>query len=224
MVDGSLKASQTEKKGNDGGEEKTSVDCNEKTSRDDGTLCCSLLISRLFFDVKNNMDLRTLMQAHIQRILSTAKTPSFIGEIICTGVDPGIIPPYIHGMRVVPSDLKEVVAVELDIEYYGGAVLDIETRIEVQELENPDSKYVDAVTPDLIEGFEHYGEQIKLNEQTNQAVDHKDDERRKFEESKSLKGIEQASSTLPKWKSVINSVAKQVSQVPLSLAIRVTTL
>ncbi|XP_076904649.1 uncharacterized protein LOC143560173 [Bidens hawaiensis] len=249
VVVGSLKASQTEKKGNDGGEEKTGVDCNEKMSRDDGTLCCSLLISRLFFDAKNNMDLRTLMQAHIQRILSTAKTPSFVGEIICTGVDPGIIPPYIHGMRVVPSDLKEVVAVELDIEYYGGAVLDIETRIEVHELENPDSKTVDVVTPDLIEGFEHIGEQIKLNEQTNQAVDHKDDERRKLgnsletrfdpthivlylinllfffsEESKTLKGIEQTSSSLPKWKSVINSVAKQVSQVPLSLAIRVTTL
>ncbi|KAL9996502.1 putative synaptotagmin-like mitochondrial-lipid-binding domain-containing protein [Helianthus debilis subsp. tardiflorus] len=244
-VGGSSKLSQTEKKPNEGVEEKviqamipksvpsgsrnlgsqnSDTDSNDKMCRDDGTLCCNLLISRLFFDAKSSVDLRNLMQAHIQRMLSIARTPSFVGEIICTGVNPGVIPPYIHGMRVVPSDLKEVVAMELDIEYYGGAVLDIETRIEMQELENSDSKSVDDVTTDLLEGFEHYGEQIKLNEQTNQAVEHKDDERHKLEETKGFKGNEQTASTLPKWKSVINSVAKQVSQVPLSLAIRVTTL
>ncbi|KAJ0681544.1 putative synaptotagmin-like mitochondrial-lipid-binding domain-containing protein [Helianthus annuus] len=244
-VGGSSKLSQTEKKSNEGVEEKviqamipksvpsgsrnlgsqnSDTDSNDKMCRDDGTLCCNLLISRLFFDAKSSVDLRNLMQAHIQRMLSIARTPSFVGEIICTSVNPGVIPPYIHGMRVVPSDLKEVVAMELDIEYYGGAVLDIETRIEMQELENSDSKSVDDVTTDLLEGFEHYGEQIKLNEQTNQAVEHKDDERHKLEETKSFKGNEQTTSTLPKWKSVINSVAKQVSQVPLSLAIRVTTL
>ncbi|KAJ0835724.1 putative synaptotagmin-like mitochondrial-lipid-binding domain-containing protein [Helianthus annuus] len=208
------------------GSQNSDTDSNDKMCRDDGTLCCNLLISRLFFDAKSSVDLRNLMQAHIQRMLSIARTPSFVGEIICTDVNPGVIPPYIHGMRVVPSDLKEVVAMELDIEYYGGAVLDIETRIEMQELENSDSKSVDDVTTDLLEGFEHYEEQIKLNEQTNQAVELKDDERHKLEETKSFKGNEQtaSTSTLPKWKSVINSVAKQVSQVPLSLAIRVTTL
>ncbi|KAI3706011.1 hypothetical protein L1987_76263 [Smallanthus sonchifolius] len=206
------------------GSQSSDTDSNDKMSSDDGTLCCNLLISRLFFDAKSNMDLRSSIQAQIQRVLSTARIPSYVGEIICTGVNPGIIPPYIHGMRVVPSDLKEVVAMELDIEYHGGAVLDIETRLEVQELQNPESKSVDDVTTDLLEGFEYYGEQLELNEQTNQTMGHKDEEKRKLEESKSFKGNEPTSSALPKWKSVINSVAKQVSQVPLSLAIRVTTL
>ncbi|KAI3507025.1 hypothetical protein L1887_21743 [Cichorium endivia] len=203
----------------------------DKIASDDGTLCCNLLISRLFFDAKSNEELKNSIQARIQRTLSNIRTPSYIGEILCTGVNPGNIPPYIHGMRVVPSDLKEVVAMEIDIEYYGGAVLDIETRLEVQELENPetmgtnsDSKIVDDVTSDLIESVEHYEEQLKLKERTNQAMEQKGDEIRKLDEMKSFKVNEQASSSVPKWKSVLNSVAKQVSQVPLSMAIRVTTL
>ncbi|KAL8233510.1 hypothetical protein R6Q59_019610 [Mikania micrantha] len=206
------------------GPQSSDSNSNDKVSSDDGTLCCNLLISRLFFDAKTNVDLRNSIQARIQRTLSAIRTPSYIGEIICTGVNPGNIPPYIHGMRVLPSDLKEVVAMEIDIEYHGGAVLDIETRLEVQELENPNSKSVVDLTTGLLEDFENNGEQLKLHEHTNQEMDQKGEEIRKMEDTKSLKGNEQASSTVPKWKSVLNSVAKQVSQVPLSLAIRVTTL
>ncbi|XP_071710314.1 uncharacterized protein [Rutidosis leptorrhynchoides] len=229
-VGGSVKPSQIVKKSSYGAEEiiqaltprLNDTDSNDKITSDEGTLCCNLLISRLFFDAKNNLDLRKSIQARIQRTLSTIRTPSYIGEVICTGVETGNIPPYIHGMRVLPSDLKEVVAMEIDIEYYGGAVLDIETRLEVQELQNPDtnsdSTSVDEVKTDLLEGFEQYGEQLKLDKQKNHTLEHK-------EEAKSFKGSEQgSSSTVPKWKSVLNSVAKQVSQVPLSLAIRVTTL
>lgn len=108
------------------------------------------------------------------------RTPSYIGEIICTGVNPGSIPPYIHGMRVLPSDLKEVVAMEIDIEYYGGVVLDIGTRLEVQELENSDSKSVADVTTEFLEDFELNGEQLKLNDQPNQTMDQKADEGHKL--------------------------------------------
>ncbi|XP_076955151.1 uncharacterized protein LOC143629888 [Bidens hawaiensis] len=219
----SSRVSQTEKKVNNGVEEKIiDTNVNDKMSSDDGTLCCNLLISRLFFDAKSNANLRISIQERIQRTLSAMRTPSYIGEIVCTGVNPGSIPPYISGMRVRPSDLKEVVAMEIDIEYYGGVVLDIGTRIEMQELENSDSKSVDDVTTD--EGSELNGEQLKLNDQTNQTMYQKANEVHKLEDTKNVKGNEQASSTVPKWKFVLNSVAKQVSQVPLSLAIRVTTL
>ncbi|KAI3807813.1 hypothetical protein L1987_23747 [Smallanthus sonchifolius] len=135
---------------------------NDKVSSDDGTLCCNLFISRLFFDAKSNVDLRNSIQAQIQIALSAITTPSYIGEIICTGVNPGTIPPYIHGMRVLPSDLKEAVAMEIDIEYYGGAILDIETRP------------VDDATTDILDGFEYNGEVLK------QAMDQKGDGIRKF--------------------------------------------
>lgn len=204
------------------GSRSSDADINDKVTTDDGTLCCSLLISRLFFDAKSNVNLRNPIRERIQRTLSTIRTPSYIGEIICTGVDPGNLPPYIHGMRVLPSDLKEVVVMEIDIEYSGGAsggaLLDIETRLEVQELEKSE-------TSDLIaEGVEYYGEQLKLNERSSQPMEPKGDEVRKFEETKSFKNSEQGSSTLPKWKSVLNNVAKQVSQLPLSMGIRVTNL
>nr|GEZ25303.1 testis-expressed sequence 2 protein-like [Tanacetum cinerariifolium] len=148
------------------GSRSSDADINDKITTDDGTLCCSLLISR------------NSIQARIQRTLSTIRTPSYIGEILCTSVDPGNVPPYIHGMRVLPSDLKEVVVMEIDIEYYGGAVLDIETRLEVQELENTDSSdstSVNEVTSDLLEGV------MKLNERTNQPTEPKGDEVRKFD-------------------------------------------
>ncbi|PWA82421.1 hypothetical protein CTI12_AA076700 [Artemisia annua] len=207
------------------GSRSSDADINDKVTTDDGTLCCSLLISRLFFDAKSNVDLKNSIRARIQRTLSTIRTPSYIGEIICTGVNIGNVPPYIHGMRVLPSDLKEVVVMEIDIEYYGGAVLDIETRLEVQELENSEtSDSTHEVASDLIEGVEYYGEQLKLNERSSQPMEPKGDEVRKFEETKSFKNSEQGFSTLPKWKSVLNSVAKQVSQLPLSMGIRVTTL
>ncbi|KAL4557378.1 hypothetical protein LXL04_035554 [Taraxacum kok-saghyz] len=232
---GTAKLLQAQKKANHATEEKvvqalltsrsdrSDTDAIDRLTSDDGTLCCNLLISRLFFDAKSNADLRNSIQARIQRTLSAIRTPSYIGEIICTGVNPGNIPPYIHGMRVLPSDLKEVVAMEIDIEYYGGAVLDIETRLEVQELGNTDTN-PDDVTSDLLEGVEHYKEQLKLNQPTNQTTEQKSDQIRKLEEMKSFKGNEQASSSLSKWKSVLNSVAKQVSQVPISMAVRVTTL
>ncbi|KAK1441568.1 hypothetical protein QVD17_07569 [Tagetes erecta] len=205
---GSSKLSQTENKTSYVTEENViqaiasqsfDTNANDNISSDDGTLCFNLLISRLFFDAKSNDDLRDSIRAQIQATLSAIETPSYVGEIICTGVNLGNIPPYIHGIRVVPSELKEVVAMEIDIEYRGGVALDIETRLEVQELENSDAKSADEVTTDL----------------------QKSDKIRKDEDTKSYN--EQASSTSA-WKSLLKFIAKQVSQVPLSLAIRVATL
>lgn len=42
------------------------AEIDEKMSIDEGTLCWNLLLSRLFFDVRRNADLRTSIQARIQ--------------------------------------------------------------------------------------------------------------------------------------------------------------
>lgn len=94
------------------------------------------------------------------------RTPSYIGEVICTEIDPGNLPPYIHGMRILPMDMNEVWALEVDIEYSGGMVLDIETRLEVRELDfqkglvdsEPGSS--SEISSDLLEGIEYYGKQL----------------------------------------------------------------
>jgi hypothetical protein len=96
------------------------------------------------------------------------RTASYIGEVICTGIDPGNLPPYIHGMRILPMDMNEVWAIEVDIEYSGGMLLDIETRLEVRELDfqkglvdsDPGSGSVGEISSDLLEGFEFYGKQL----------------------------------------------------------------
>jgi hypothetical protein len=99
------------------------------------------------------------------------RIPSYIGEVICTDLDIGNLPPYVHGLRVLPADMNEVWAFDVDIEYSGGAVLDVETRLEVCELnaqkgivgENLDSSSVGGVSSDLLEGFEYFGKQLNVS-------------------------------------------------------------
>ncbi|KAL0417376.1 UNVERIFIED_CONTAM: hypothetical protein Slati_3569500 [Sesamum latifolium] len=44
------------------------------------------------------------------------RIPSYIGEVTCTSVDPGTLPPHILAMRVLPSDMNEMWALEIDVE------------------------------------------------------------------------------------------------------------
>ncbi|KAK7391826.1 hypothetical protein VNO78_20249 [Psophocarpus tetragonolobus] len=226
LATGLLKAVSTSK------HPKNSMVDNDKFGIDEGTLCWNLLISRLFFDAKGNEDLRRSMQARIQKTLSNMRTPSYIGEVICTNINTGNVPPCIVGMRVLPMEMSEVWAVEVDIEYSGGALLEIETRIEGHELElhagtedsNPPTNSAAAVPSDLLEGFEYFGEQLNFAERTDDLQEQKQDGDWNSDVSKSFKRTMSSVNHGSRWKSILNSVAKQVSQVPLSLAIRIASL
>ncbi|XWS11500.1 hypothetical protein CRYUN_Cryun37aG0003700 [Craigia yunnanensis] len=195
----------------------------DRLNFDEGTLCWNLLISRIFFDIKGNAGLKSSIQTRIQRTLSNMRTPSYIGEVICTRIDIGNRPPYIHAMRLLATDMNEVWAFEVDAEYSGGILLDVETRLEVRDLDfqkgivdtNSESNSIEKLSSDLLEGFEHFGKNLNLPEEY--EVDPKVD---------GLKSSKATSTTsnVSRWKSVLNSVAKQVSQVPLSLSIRVASL
>ncbi|XP_017242769.1 uncharacterized protein LOC108214989 isoform X2 [Daucus carota subsp. sativus] len=207
------------------------ADSDDRLFSDEGTLCWNLLLSRLFFDAKSNSRIKSFAQARIQRSLSNIRTPSYIGEVMCTGVHLGNLPPYIHGMRVLPSDMNDIMALELDIEYRGGAVLDIETRVEVCGIDisenmtsNLDPTSVDEVTSDLLEGIEHYGNQFKLSKGEADKTEARNEGNPKFGKMKSFKSSLQESTYASKWRSMINTVAKQVSEVPISLGIRVASL
>ncbi|KAF9664272.1 hypothetical protein SADUNF_Sadunf17G0138800 [Salix dunnii] len=208
------------------------ADADEKLNVDEGTLCWNLIISRLFFDAKSNDRIKSLTQARIQRSLSNMRTPSYIGEVICTDLNLGNLPPYIHGIRVLPTHMNEVWAWEVDIEYCGGLVLDIETRLEVQELDsqkgvvNTDSgpSSVRDACQDLLEGFEHHGKQSNFSEGTVDSQEWRDEGNPKSDKSKDSRSGISTSTNVSRWKSILNSVAKQVSQVPLSLSIRVVSL
>lgn len=209
------------------------TDADEKSSIDEGTLCWNLLVSRLFFDVRGNVKMKKSIQERIQRTLSNMRTPSYIGEVVCTDINIGNVPPCIIGMRVLPMEMSEVCALEVDIEYSGSALLEIETRLEVrEELElqketegsNPESSNVGAVPSDILEGFEYLDEQLNLAEGMNDLQEPKGDGERNNDGSKSFKQSTPSSTHGSRWKAMLNSVAKQVSQVPLSLAIRVASL
>lgn len=109
------------------------------------------------------------------------RCPNYLGEVTCTSVDPGTLPPHILAMRVLPSDTNELWTLEVDIEYSGGMVFEIETRLEIRELElegeqtSSNLSDVGEVTSDLLEGIEYYGKQLKLSEETNDEVEEKDE-------------------------------------------------
>ncbi|XP_027169716.1 uncharacterized protein LOC113769464 isoform X2 [Coffea eugenioides] len=199
-------------------------DSDEKTFGDEGTLCWNLLFSRLFFDAKSNARLRSSVQERIQKLLSNMRSPSYIGQVICTAVDPGNLPPYIHAMRVLPSHMNELWAFEVDIEYCGGAILNVETRIEVRELhvqEGEDklfeSSAVGQVTSDLLESFEHLGKNLKVSEEREKAdqLNKRDEGEAGVDGSRNQKNALRGSSQVSRWKSVLHSIAKQVSQVAI---------
>ncbi|KDP46473.1 hypothetical protein JCGZ_08445 [Jatropha curcas] len=206
------------------------LDSDDKFNVDEGTLCWNLLVSRIFFDAKSNATIKSSVQARIQRTLSNMRIPSYIGEVICTDLGFGSLPPYIHGIRVLPMDMNEVWAWEVDVEYSGGLVLDIETRLEVQNLQkdmgdtNSESNSDGDVPPDLLEGIEYFGKQLKLSEGSIDAQDQRNEGNLKLDGFKNSTDYLPTSTNVSRWKSILNSIAKQVSQVPLSLSIRVASL
>ncbi|KAK8495526.1 hypothetical protein V6N12_066086 [Hibiscus sabdariffa] len=181
---------------------------HDKPNNDEGILCWNLLISRVFFDIKASAALKSSLQARIQRTLSSVRTPNYIGEVICSNIDIGNLPPYIHAMRLLGSDMNEVSAFEVDAEYCGGALIDVETRIEVRDLDfqkgivdtNSEPNSVENMSSDLLEGFEHFGQQLDLHKED--IIDPKIDIE-KGSKATSGSGL----------KSVLNNIAKQVSQV-----------
>ncbi|CAL9240506.1 unnamed protein product [Arabidopsis halleri] len=207
------------------------VDSEDK-SFDEGTLALNVLISRLFFDVKQNTVLKNFMRERIQRIMSNMRVPSYIGDLICCDVDIGNLPPYIHGTRILPMEMNGVWAFEIDIEYTGGAGLEVETRVDAREEDlekgiaegklQPNS--AGDVPPDLLEDLVDFEKQLNVPGGTADAQDVKSGGTDKADESKGPKGTKAGSSNGSKWKSILKNIAEQVSQVPITLSIGVSSL
>lgn len=206
---------------------------SEKINVDEGTLCWNLLISRLFFDAKSNTGIKNSLKSRIQRTLSNMRTPSYIGAMTCTEVDPGNLPPHILSMRAVPTDMSDVWALEMDVEYTGDIVLYIEVRLDThaQDFQNVaagskgDSSSVQGMTTDILQDVEKIKE-LRYSDLTadSETTQRDDDGVPELERMKSSKNNGLSSSAASRWKSIINSVAKQVAQVPFMLAIRVASM
>ncbi|CAL5056586.1 unnamed protein product [Urochloa decumbens] len=195
---------------------------------DEGTLCWNLLSSRLFFDAKMSDEINKVIKTRIQRTLSNMRTPSYVGEITLTDFSLGELPPYVHAMRVLPLDLNELWAFEVDFEYSGGILLHIETRLEVQEPElqkdimksNFGADADGEVDTDLLESIEQYGNQFKGSHTSSSSAGEKDE----ADASSQSKSTGWTSAYISRWKNILHSIADHVSQVPLSLAIRISSV
>ncbi|CAH2067022.1 unnamed protein product [Thlaspi arvense] len=208
------------------------VDSEDKFYADEGTLAWNLLISRLFFDVKQNTVLKNAVQERIQRVLSNMRIPSYIGDLICCDVNIGNLPPYIHGTRILPMEMNGVWAFELDVEYSGGAGLVVETRVDAREEDlqkgiaegrlQPNS--AGDVPPDLLEGLADFEKQLTVPGGNVDDQDVRTGGSDKADESKGSKGTKAASNNGSKWKSILKNIVEQVSQVPITLSIGVSSL
>ncbi|KAF8769053.1 hypothetical protein HU200_006976 [Digitaria exilis] len=200
----------------------------EQKLADHGTLCWNLLFSRLFFDAKMNNEVHRAIKARIQRTLSNTRTPTYIGEITLSGLSLGKLPPYLHRMRVLPRDLNELWAFEVDFEYSSGILLDIETRLEIREPElekdiittslKDDSN--GAVSSDVLDSIEQYSSQFRSSEASDSALKDNGD----TDALRKSKSTGWTSTYMSRWKSILHSIADQVSQVPLSLAIKISSI
>uniref|UniRef100_A0A0D9VMY6 SMP-LTD domain-containing protein n=1 Tax=Leersia perrieri TaxID=77586 RepID=A0A0D9VMY6_9ORYZ len=194
---------------------------------DEGTLCWNLLSSRLFFDAKMSDEINKAIKARIQRTLSSMRTPAYVGDITLTDFSLGKLPPYVHAMRVLPLDLNELWAFEVDFEYSSGILLHIETRLEVQEPElqkdimksNFGTDSNGEVESDLLESIEQYGNQFRDPQKSLSSVEEKDEA-----DASQSKSTGWTSTYVSRWKNIVHSIADHVSQVPLSLAIKISSV
>ncbi|KAJ4778385.1 Testis-expressed sequence 2 protein [Rhynchospora pubera] len=213
---------------------------------DEGRLCLNLLLSRLFFDAQNSTEISNLIQSRIQSNLSGLRTPSYIGEITCTGFSLGKLPPHIHKIRAVPVDLTEMLAFEVDVDFKGNFSVSVETRLDIHAAElhkdlfekGPESDSCSGSNSgsgsvsgsedeasDLLENLEHYRRQCRS------AYDLAPTQSEAEVEAVSLDGLKHSKSTnvrtstySSRWKNMLNSIATRVNQVPLSLVIRVNSI
>ncbi|CAA7403401.1 unnamed protein product [Spirodela intermedia] len=201
--------------------------CSGRYGLDDGRGCWNLLFSRLFFDAKRSVSVNSFIKGRIQRSLSNMRTPSYIGGITCTSLNLGNLPPYICSMRVLPVDEDQVWAFEANIEYTGGIALEIETRLEVREPDfqkglldsNMERNTAAEVTSALLGGLECHSEMLYLASDSTEKMENKT-------EKDKPDGLGQSKSTswASRYKSIVNSIAEHVSQVPISLSLRISSL
>ncbi|KAI4983354.1 hypothetical protein ZWY2020_023846 [Hordeum vulgare] len=136
-----------------------------------------------YFGAQMSVEINKAIKGRIQRTLSSMRTPAYVGEITLTEFSLGKLPPYVHAMRVLPLDLNELWAFEVDFEYSGGILLDIETRLEVEEPElqkdlmktNFGTDSNGEVDSELLESIEQYGNQFRGSQNSVSSVEEKDE-------------------------------------------------
>ncbi|BBM97829.1 hypothetical protein MPTK1_1g08670 [Marchantia polymorpha subsp. ruderalis] len=206
-------------------------------SMEPALLCVNTLFARLFFDLYHSERVVSRIRSILQRQLSKVPTPNYIGKIECTHLDLGNSPPLARNMTLLPVNEEGSWGLEADLEYHGGAILTIETRIDVRDSNSREKVVAQGLEPTLAgaaaadllaKGLETYSEELNLNVQEgNPSADQRNSGGTSSSSRPDVRSSEEASrkgwmhSQLTNVKSIMSKVAEQVSQVPLALTIKV---
>lgn len=225
----------------------TGLPQNETPER--SLLCTNMFFSRIFFDLYHSPAVISRIRSVLQRQLSKVPTPSYIGKINCTQLDLGNSPPLAQNFHLLPMESDGGWGLEADVEYYGGAILTIETRIDVRDSNAREKGVVQGLEQtlsgqgnvDLLnKGLENLRtdfrfaveESISVNDQRNgPAADQRNGGGTSTSNrSADVRGSEEGSkrgwmqSSITNVKAMMSRVAEQVSQVPLALTIKIVQL
>ncbi|KAL4317431.1 hypothetical protein AHAS_Ahas15G0384400 [Arachis hypogaea] len=208
----------------------SSFDALEKSSKPDGSSSrVPQFLSRI--TKKPTSFLCAVVMRLTLRVLTNVRTPTYFGEVICTDINMGTTPPSIVAMRVLPMEMNDVCTFEADIEYSGGAVVEIETRLEVGEPQNDKGTECSSNAGAAPSDLEDLSNQLNLGDGVNDSQEPNVVESIKVKDvNLSYADVSKVSRSTSssfygsKWKSMLNSLAKHVSQVPLTLAIRIVSL
>ncbi|CAM6092420.1 unnamed protein product [Calypogeia fissa] len=217
----------------------SSLPQNESLER--SLLCVNMLFSRIFFDLYHSPAVVARIRAIVQRQLAKVPTPSYIGKINCAHLDLGNSPPLAQNFQLLPVESDGGWGLEADVEYYGGAILTIETRIDVRDSNTREKVVVQGLeqtlagsaTEDLLsKSLENLKTDfhIAVDESSSTADQRNGGGTSTSSRPADARGSEEGSrkgwvqSSITNVKAMMSRVAEQVSQVPLALTIRVVQL
>ncbi|KAL3701313.1 hypothetical protein R1sor_019335 [Riccia sorocarpa] len=229
-----------------------STESNSESQAGDSTmeqslLCFNALFARMFFDLYHSEAVVSRIRSTLQRQLSKVPTPAYIGKIDCTHLDLGNSPPLARNVSLLPVNEEGSWGLEADIEYHGGAILTIETRLDVRDSSSREkvaqgleqSLPGEAAADLLARGLQTYTEELQFNDPEGIAADQRNSGATSSSTNKlginstlpaDVRGSEEASrkgwmhSQISNLKAMMSRVAEQVSQVPLALTIKVVLL
>ncbi|XP_024375383.1 uncharacterized protein [Physcomitrium patens] len=246
---GSLASSETDVSGNEGskrGSESTQKDCrhevpanqdkvqkskNERSGKkiEQGVLCLNMIIARLYFDFNQNKRGLAIVHRFFQRLIMKIRIPSYVKSLNVKELDLGKHPPFATAVRMLPADAEGTLAMELDLEWHGGGHLTCETRLDLRDqsaqekiaLQLAESGSESDTAAAVLSGIK--GDLGLADSSSFSAV--VEEVRHADLPTSSSTGDE--GSWKGRWmqsmKSVMSRVAVQVSQVPITLKIRLVS-
>ncbi|KAH7295378.1 hypothetical protein KP509_27G044100 [Ceratopteris richardii] len=185
---------------------------------DQSTMCWNMILSRLFFDACHNKNFQEACLKRIQKQFTHIITPAYMGKLTCTKFELGSLPPVVNNMQTLPSDPNYVWSFDVDIEYAGGALVKIDTCLDVRdsgstENLNLGASLVGAAAADILkaglESFEAKDDSNLAHSSNMEAGEVRSD---KVQPSRGL------------WRTFLSHVADHVSSVPITLSMKLISL